>query len=97
MTRAMNQISINNYLTVVEPKLTNREQWVLEALEEIAPASAEMVANYLGVFPNVVSGRFTGLRKKGKIVQAGVRVNDRGIRVAYWQPEGMEREYADVS
>ena len=95
--RQMSQISISNYLDKVEPKLTKREAWVLEAIEDLAPASAEIVAEHLGVFPNVVSGRFTGLRKKGKIVKAFEQVNARGSKVAYWQPNEGGYEYTDIA
>lgn len=96
MTRKLSQISIDNYLTIVEPKLTKREEWVLEAIEELYPVSAEIVAEHLGVYPNQISGRFTGLKNKGKILKVFERVNSRGSKVNYWIPKEAEHEYADV-
>ena len=95
-TRTMSQISLMNYLNVVKPNLTKREEWVLEAIEELAPCTAEMVAEHYGVGINVVSGRFTGLKNKGKIVKAYEGRNSQGNKVAYYQPKDMEREYNDA-
>lgn len=83
--RNLNENSLAAF-TALEPKLTKREQWVLEALEQICPASCEEVAKYLMVPVNVISGRFTGLRNKGKIEEAYKQRNSRGSRVSYWQP-----------
>jgi len=94
--RTMSQVSMMNYFETVEPKLSQREAWVLEAIEELAPCTAEMVAEHYGVGVNVISGRFTGLRKKQKIVKAYNGHNSRGKRVAYWQPKDMEHEYGDT-
>lgn len=85
--RAMNSNSLLAYATTVEPNLTKREAWVLEALEEIAPASCEDVANHLGVFPHTISGRFTGLKNKGKIIFVKKDLNERRKRVDYWKPK----------
>lgn len=85
-----------NYFGVVKPNLTNREQWVLEAIEELAPCTAEMVAEHYGVGVNVVSGRFTGLKKKQKIVRAYEGTNSQGNKVAYYRPAETEMEYGDA-
>lgn len=97
MKRQMSQTSIDNYFDKVEPKLTSREAWVLEAIEEMAPASTEIVAEHLGVYPNIISGRFTGLRKKGKIEKAFEQVNTRGSKVVFWQPKEGGYEYTDIA
>jgi hypothetical protein len=91
--RVLSQISMANYFDVVKPKITERESWVLEAIEELAPCTAEMVAEHYGVGINVVSGRFTGLRKKQQIVKAYDGVNGNGNKVAYYQPKDMPLEY----
>lgn len=93
--RTMNQISIDNYLTVVKPKLTERESWVLTAIEDLYPCSAEMVAEHYGVGINKVSGRFTGLKNKGKIKLAYVVKSPR--TVGYYMPSEVENEYTDIS
>jgi hypothetical protein len=91
--RAMSQISMDNFFTTVKPKLTKREEWVLEAIEEIAPCSSEMVANRLGVGVNVVSGRFTGLKKKRKIIKDHEGTNEFGNKVAYYKPVSEPQGY----
>ena len=93
--RTMSQISMMNYFNVVQPKLTERESWVLEAIEELAPCTAEMVAEHYGVGINVISGRFTGLKKKDKIVKAFIGTNSQGNKVAYYQPKDMEASLGD--
>lgn len=93
--RAMSQTSIDNYIGLVKPKLTEREKWVLDAIEEIAPCSAEMVARHLNVPINIISGRMTGLKNKEKITKSYRGINDRGAKVDFWQPSEMEREEND--
>jgi hypothetical protein len=65
--RTISQISMDAWFTRVQPSLTRRENWVLEAIEILGEASAETVAEHYGVGVNVISGRFTGLKKKGLI------------------------------
>lgn len=66
-SRAINQISVDTYLEL-KPNLTKREDWVLEAFENIGKdACNEDVADYLGVGVNITSGRITGLRKKNRL------------------------------
>ncbi len=84
--RKMSNISIDNYLRAIEPKLTKREAWVLEAIEELAPCTAEMVAEHYGVGIHIISGRFTGLKNKHKIVKAYDGTNRWGNKVGYYEP-----------
>lgn len=92
MVRAIDQVSLMNYFGIVQPKLTEREKWVLEALEEIQPACAEQVANHLKVPINVISGRMTGLKKKNKIVKAYRGINNRNANVDYWKANEADSE-----
>lgn len=94
-TRTMSQISLMNYFDVVKPKLTEKENWIYEAIEELAPCTAAIVAEHYGVPEHTISGRFSGLRKKGKIVIAYKGKNSRGATVAYWRPKDAESEYND--
>lgn len=96
MSRVMNQLSISAYLNTVKPALTKREEWVLSAIEDMGEASAESVANYYGVGINVISGRFTGLKKKEKIVPTK-RIKTRSGNMAqyYRAVETVEREDVD--
>lgn len=84
----MRQMSANSLMAYqgLKDKLTERERWVLEGLTNIYPASAEEVAQYLNVYPNIISGRFTGLKKKGYIVPAYRVDNERGQKVTKWKP-----------
>lgn len=94
--RTMNNVSIFNYRNVVKPKLTAREQWVLEAIEEQGTASVDTVAEYYGVGTNIISGRFTGLKNKGIIEPAYKGTNKLGSQVMYYKIvnsyEPMERD-----
>ena len=94
--RDMSQTSILNYRTLVQPKLTEREKWVLEAIEELAPCSNEQVAEYLGVPVNVTSGRFTGLRNKKHIEKVRRGFNKQGRMVDYYRPVREDKEYGDA-
>lgn len=88
--RAMNQLSIDAYLQSVQPNLTRREEWVLEAFENKGEASAETIAEHLGVGINVISGRVTGLRKKMQIVPTRKATNRFGRNVQYYRPARQE-------
>lgn len=83
---SVSQISLMNWRTVVEPNLTKRETQVLEAIEELAPATAEMVASHLGVPEHTISGRFSGLKKKQKIIKVSIGRNSKGNHVAFYAP-----------
>ncbi len=71
-TRQMSPISITNYVEIVEPTLSKREMEVLDVFKTIAPCTCYDVSRKMGVGINVISGRFTGLRKKGKIKEVDV-------------------------
>lgn len=87
--RQMSQLSLEAY-SELKPKLTKREEWVLDAIEHMGEASAEKVADFYGVGINIVSGRITGLRKKRQIVPAGRKLNRFGRNVQYWKPARVE-------
>lgn len=94
--RTMSQTSLENYFGIVQPKLTERENWVLEAVEEIAPCSAEQVAIHLNVPINIISGRMTGLKRKKKIVKAYRGENKFGRAVDYWKPVNEGYDATDI-
>lgn len=97
MTRTMNQISIENYFNTVKPALTERENWVLRAIEDLGEASAYTAASYLEVPINMVSGRFTGLYNKGKIVKTEKRDVGTGRRAQFFRiANKVEYEYTDA-
>lgn len=71
-----------------KPELTPDQKKVLEALEEIGPATCEEVANHLGVPPHTISGRFGGegeLAEQGEIESDGQKQNPRGYMVTIWK------------
>ena len=88
--RDMSQLSMEAYFNHVKPNLTAREEWVLEALENLGEASAEKVAEHLGVGINVISGRITGLRKKQMIRPTRRDVNRFGRSVQFYRPARQE-------
>lgn len=87
--RQMSQLSLDAYAEL-KPKLTEREQWVLSAIENLGEASAETVAEYYGVGINIVSGRFTGLRNKRQILKSDKKLNKFGRNVQYYRPARTE-------
>ena len=98
MTKIMNQISIDTYFNHVKPNLTTRELWVLDAIEYLEEASAYTVANHLEVPINMVSGRFTGLKKKGMIIPTKLRDVGTGRPAMFFRAvKEVEQEYGDIS
>lgn len=93
--RAMSQISIDAYLSRVQPNLTKREEWVLEAIELLGEGSTETVADHYGVGVNVISGRITGLKNKGLIFPTQRKTNKLGNLTQFYSAY-QEVEYADV-
>jgi hypothetical protein len=88
----MNQLSIDTYLTKVMPKLTKREDQVMEALRELGSGNAYQVQNHLGWHNiNMVAPRLTGLYKKGIIEVDRIETNQYGNRAhvyklnKYWR------------
>lgn len=63
--------SLDTYHETIEPELTNRQEQVLNAIEEIGPCTMHEVSNFMGVPLNTISGRFGELVKKNKIYAAG--------------------------
>ncbi len=83
--RQLSQVSMDNYLNVIQPGLTKREAWVLDAIQELQPCSIEQVAKHLGVGDNIISGRFSGLRGKQAIKKHHRDFNSRHCQVDFWQ------------
>lgn len=95
--RMINQLSISAYLNSVKDNLTAREEWVLEAITDLGEASAESVANHYGVGVNVISGRFTGLKKKNRIVPTERKLTRSGNMAQYFRAvEAVEYEHSDT-
>lgn len=90
MTRVMHQLSIDAYISSVRPRLTTREEWVLDAIETLGEASAESVAEYYGVGVNVISGRFTGLKRKGLIRPTERKLTKTGNTAQFYKVEDDE-------
>lgn len=96
MTRTMSSLSIFAYQSVKD-KLTAREEWVLEAIEDMGEASAETVAQYYNVGVNVISGRFTGLKKKNRIVPTERKLTRTGNLAQFYRAlDEVEHEFADT-
>lgn len=89
-----NIFSLQAY-SALKPKLTDREAWVLEAIEELAPCSVDMVAKHYGVGVNVISGRFTGLKNKRRIAFDHAGINEFGNKVGFYRPV-YDKEYGDT-
>jgi len=71
-----------------KPELTDDQETVLEALQEIGPATCEEVATHLEVPPHTISGRFGGegeLHDQDRIEKNGKKQNPRGYMAQIWK------------
>lgn len=66
----MHTNSLESYREIF-PTLSNRRAVVLRTIGSLGKASCHDVAEKLGVYPNVVSGRFTELKNEDLIKSAG--------------------------
>jgi hypothetical protein len=73
----ISQVSLLNWRNIVEPHLTKSQKSVISVMKALdRPCTNEEVALQLGKYPNQTSGRFTELKTKGEIIEAGTkRVN----------------------
>lgn len=81
----MQQTSLIAYSSLSDVKLGERQSQVLEALEEIQPATNRMISQRSGIPINVVTPRMGELRKKGKIEQDFVGIDVTGRPAIYWK------------
>lgn len=91
----MRQTSLLAYKTI-EHKLGPKQKTVLEALEEIAPATDKQLAEHLGWPINTVTPRRGELYKKGKVIEAYVQRDTSGRPATFWKPKEMVWEYGEV-
>ena len=68
-----------------KPELTDDQQKVKEALEEIGPAIGEEIAQHLGVPYHTISGRFGELQDQDQITTKGMKQNPRGNMAQIWK------------
>ena len=85
------QTSLLAYREIVDGKLGRNQKLVLEALEEIAPASNKQIAAHMNWPINSVTPRMLELRgqKLNKVVRAYVGKDASGRQAIYWKPRGM--------
>lgn len=69
---------------------------VLEALEDIAPATNKMVAKHLGWEINSITPRMLELRSKMKVVEAYKGTDITGRKAIYWKPRLQKQEAEDI-
>lgn len=81
----MQQTSILAYHSLSSVKLNERQQQVLECLEEIQPATNRMIAQKSGIPINVVTPRMGELRKKSKVEAQFVGIDVTGRSAIYWK------------
>lgn len=87
------QTSMAAYLEV-KPKMGRNQKLVLEALEEIYPATNKQIAKHLGWEINSVTPRILELRAKRKVVKAYQDL-DGGRQANFWKPKEAERQTGD--
>lgn len=81
------QTSLSAYWGLTPVKLNERQKLVLEALEEIQPATNKQLASHLGWAINTVTPRCLELRNKGMVVEAYVGFDAGGRQASYWRPK----------
>lgn len=91
----MRQTSLDTYFNEVKPNLNNKQQLVLEALEEIAPATNKMLARHLKWEINSVTPRCLELRKKKQVAIAYVAKDSTGRNATFWKPISDETTLGD--
>lgn len=74
-------------------RLSYTQSAVLEALEEISPATNKMIAKHLGWEINSITPRVLELRKKRKVVEAYRSVDITGRKAIFWKPRKQEVEF----
>jgi DNA-binding MarR family transcriptional regulator len=83
------QTSILSFRKTKQTNIGKRQQQVLDALSEIAPANNREIAKEAGLDINVVTPRVLELRVKGRIEKAYQEVDfATGRTVNYWKPKG---------
>ena len=83
----MQQTSLEAYWNFTKPKLNERQKAVLEALEEIFPASNKQLAEHLQWPINSITPRVLELRTKGVVVKAYTGKDLTGRSQNYWTPK----------
>ena len=82
----MQTTSISAFHSLTTVKLNERQHQVLEALEEISPATNRMISEYSGIPINVVTPRMGELAGKSKVEQAYIGTDVSGRKAIYWKP-----------
>lgn len=80
----MQQTSILAFLEV-QPKLSERQAAVLEAIEEHGPVNNRELAEYLAWPVNCITPRCLELRRKGKVECAYVGADISGRKTNFWR------------
>lgn len=68
----------------IKPSLGARQQEVYEAISDMGVATNEMVAEYLNLPINSVTGRVTELKRFGMLECAGIGRNKSGCSAKKW-------------
>lgn len=86
-TRAMSvqQTSIFVWHGHVKPKLSKRQSQVLATIDELGETCINEVADFLGTYPNNISGRFTELKEKGLIKKTDRKLMTNGHWADYYR------------
>lgn len=89
------QTSLLAYRQLDETKLNFRQKKVLEALEEIQPATNKMIAAHLDWAINTVTPRCLELRGKGKVIEAFIGTDSTGRKASFWRLKKVPKEFGD--
>lgn len=93
--RIMSQTSLLAFGGRIQPTMTEREAQVMEVIEELYPTTLENVAKQLNVPEHTISGRITGLKKKGLIGSIRREHNSRMNMVDVYAPKKQTVEFSN--
>lgn len=91
------QTSMMAFWSLTKGHISKQERIVLDALEEIAPATNRQVSEHANLPINVVTARMNAMAKPSRkvVVVAYIGKDMTGRSAKFWKPSGMEDEYGD--
>lgn len=91
--RVISHTSREAYASLL-PKLSEKQQLVLDALGELGVANNRTIARQLGWEINRVTGRVKELRDKGRVELAHTNISETGVKNKYWRIKDPEDNQA---
>ena len=89
------QTSLEAYWTLDKPKISKQEHEVLEALEEVFPATNRQVSEHSKLPINVVTARMNAMSKRDVVRIAFIGSDVTGRKAKFWKPKNAKVTYED--